>query len=309
MTEIEEWREIEDYPDYEISNLGQIRSSMRGKPKIMKQSISKEGYLFITLRRNKEQKGFLVHRLLALTFIENPNPDEFDIVDHINGIRHDNRLSNLQWVNNSINMLKAKKSLSTSKAVILRKDGVELTFISTAKAALFLKVYDTSIQSAAKGRMKTCKGYTVEYTDVKVEEEYILKDGEYFVDLEYREIIDVYEISNKGTIRRKDTKRILKYHLLYGYPMVRLIKKEINYGISIHRLVALNFIDGETEERCIVNHKDENRLNFSQSNLEWVSYSENSIHSRHNKCKKVIQYDLKTNETIKIHDNKIFLIK
>ena len=61
-----------------------------------------DGYMTVHLRKNGKQKTFKVHRLLALAFI--PNPENKPCVDHINGIKDDNRLENLRWVTYSENM-------------------------------------------------------------------------------------------------------------------------------------------------------------------------------------------------------------
>ena len=93
---------IKDYP-YVIHPCGTILRIHKNKTTLMKHYKKKDGYMRIGLRNNGKQKFFLVHRLLALHFI--PNPENKRCVDHINGIRDDNRLENLRWVTYSENML------------------------------------------------------------------------------------------------------------------------------------------------------------------------------------------------------------
>ena len=88
---------IPDCDGYFINKNGEILSKKRNKEgKIMKQQKQKDGYIKIDFWIGK-RKSYLVHRLLALTFIDNPNNHK--MVDHINRIRDDNCLENLRWVN------------------------------------------------------------------------------------------------------------------------------------------------------------------------------------------------------------------
>jgi len=100
---MEEWRKIEDYPEYQVSNTGNVKSFKRDKieGKIMKQTTNKEGYLYLSLCKDEKKKKLKVHRLVALAFLD--NPDGYDIVDHIDRNRTNNHLSNLRWVNGSMN--------------------------------------------------------------------------------------------------------------------------------------------------------------------------------------------------------------
>lgn len=111
----EEWREIPLYEGYyAVSNFGRIVSLGRHvngryslvlrKPKIMKQTKMKQtGYFCIRLSRNNNSgKLYLVHRLVALTFI--PNPCNYMCIDHIDTDRTNNKASNLRWCNYIGNM-------------------------------------------------------------------------------------------------------------------------------------------------------------------------------------------------------------
>ena len=102
---IERWRRIEGYEGYEISDLGRFKSK-RFKDKFLKTVIGEKGYELVSLYRDKKLVGGIgVARLMALAFI----PREFglDYVNHINGIKSDNRLSNLEWVDNRTNIIHA----------------------------------------------------------------------------------------------------------------------------------------------------------------------------------------------------------
>jgi len=89
-----EWRPVRDYPDYDVSDSGLIYSHKTHK--ILKQSTNHNGYKSIELFNKDGSKRLLVHRLVAIAFI--PNEDELPQVNHINEIRSDNRVENLEWV-------------------------------------------------------------------------------------------------------------------------------------------------------------------------------------------------------------------
>jgi hypothetical protein len=105
----EQWKTINDYPNYYISNLGVIKNN---KNLIMKLTQMKIGYLKIKLCKDGIQKTFLHHQLMGLHFI--PNPENYKQIDHINGIKDDNRIENLRWVSRSQNQRNIKKLKNTS---------------------------------------------------------------------------------------------------------------------------------------------------------------------------------------------------
>lgn len=87
---MEVYKDIKEYEDlYQVSNFGNIKSLRTNK--ILNQHIGVNGYKTVALRKNSNDikpKNYLVHRLLALTFIENVN--NYPVVDHIDG----NKLNN-----------------------------------------------------------------------------------------------------------------------------------------------------------------------------------------------------------------------
>lgn len=102
----EEWRDIPGYEGfYQVSNLARVKSlgrsfehptGARAVPcKVLKQCLGATGYLVVNLRKNGKTKQLKVHRLIAIAFI--PNPTNKPFIDHINGIRTDNRIENLRW--------------------------------------------------------------------------------------------------------------------------------------------------------------------------------------------------------------------
>lgn len=100
------WKNVLGYEGkYQVSNIGEIISLPRNGTKkeivLKAQMTDKDGYKIVKLRKNNNPKMVKVHRIVAEAFIEKTNSN---IVDHINGIRDDNRVENLRWVNNYENV-------------------------------------------------------------------------------------------------------------------------------------------------------------------------------------------------------------
>lgn len=84
---------------YEISNLGNIKSLRSGK--LMKKTKNNDGYEAVSLTKNGKSRGYFVHRLVALTFI--PNPDNLPEVNHKDECRDNNVVDNLEWCTKKYN--------------------------------------------------------------------------------------------------------------------------------------------------------------------------------------------------------------
>ena len=103
---MEIWKNVVNYEEiYQVSNLGKIKSLYKNR--ILINSLNKSGYYQVQLFKNKQYKQFLVHRLVAQAFI--PNPDNKPQVNHINAVKTDNFINNLEWCTPRENMDHAVK--------------------------------------------------------------------------------------------------------------------------------------------------------------------------------------------------------
>ena len=96
--------------------------------------------------------------------------------------------------------------------------------------------------------------------------------------MEYRKIknYENYEINKNGEIRNIKTGRIIKPYLQQGYYRVSLIKeKNVKKSEAVHRLIAITFIPNE-ENKPIIDHINQNKIDNNVSNLRWSTYKENA---------------------------------
>lgn len=105
----ENWRVIKNHNAlYQVSNFGRVKSFQCKKPKILKPKLSSQGYLYFTLSQNGVTRNWFAHRLIAAAFLEN-SENKLE-VNHKDGCKLNNHVSNLEWVTRSENTQHAART-------------------------------------------------------------------------------------------------------------------------------------------------------------------------------------------------------
>tara|TARA_R100001244_G_scaffold88666_1_gene67522 strand:+ start:178 stop:711 length:534 start_codon:yes stop_codon:yes gene_type:complete len=146
---MEDWREIEGYNGvYRVNEKGDVKSvthyldgrngSGKQVGRTLKQQKSRKGYMRVSLSLNGKRFTTSAHRLVALCFI--PNPKNKPQVNHINGIKNDNRIENLEWCTNSENQIHAIKNKLTNQVCAEKHPMSKLTNMQVLKARKLYKL-------------------------------------------------------------------------------------------------------------------------------------------------------------------------
>lgn len=164
---IEIWKKANGYSNYEVSNLGRIKTfNWKGSKKeaILKPALDKRGYLRTVLKSdNGESKTIKVHRIVLNTF--KPSKDFLE-VNHINGIKNDNRIENLEWCTRSENIqhcidnnlqyvLKGEEignSKLTEENVLYIRANFKPRIITRSKLAEMFNVKEATIKDVLRGK-------------------------------------------------------------------------------------------------------------------------------------------------------------
>ena len=158
------------FNNYDITKEGIIINKKTGKQS--KGYIDNRGYRAFACKYKNEHFRYSIHRLLAIKYI--PNPNNYPIINHIDGNKLNNSIDNLEWCTQSHNIKEASRlglmdySNNTNvcrKVIQINKDTKEIIKIynSIKEASKELKINYSSIVNCCKGRYKTSGGYIWKY--------------------------------------------------------------------------------------------------------------------------------------------------
>ena len=269
---MEEWKIINEFQKYEVSNLGNVRNL---KTKHILATNLKNGYLLASLQDSSSKtKRRSVHRLVALAFLENEHNKE--TVNHINGNKLDNKLENLEWATQKENVQHSiKTGLSKVRLCPITQTDLKgniIRLFSSIKEIEDEFKYDRSlIIRVCKGKGKTAYGFKWFYTNDP--KPIIITDVEGKSYMNYKN----YIITRDGRIYSKLAKKFLKLvennnqHLY-----VTFSKNGSKKNFYISNLVAKVYISNPNNYSAVL-HKNGNKKDNRLENLEWIKYHNTKI--------------------------------
>lgn len=161
------WKTIDGFGgNYKVSSLGRVKSFHRySNGRIISQNLKSNGYLEVSLNNDRKRTHKYVHRLVAEAFL---NEDVKSDVNHINEIKTDNRVENLEWLSHKENINYGdcilKRSLKRNKPIIvIYPDGNKVTMKSINYASETLGISCMSISSVLKNKADKTKGFKFMY--------------------------------------------------------------------------------------------------------------------------------------------------
>lgn len=166
---IEIWKSVNGFPNYAVSSKGNVKNVVTKR--ILKPTLNSRGYFTVDLCKNGMRKNHKVHRLVALTYI--PNPDNKPCVDHKNNIKTDNNATNLRFAThneNGMNQSLSSKNTTKVKGVYWHKQAKKWHSQITINLKLIHIGLYTTLEEAKEARknkanelfgefINTCEAY------------------------------------------------------------------------------------------------------------------------------------------------------
>ena len=165
---IEEMKDIVGYEGkYAITRDGRVWSYKRKK--FLKPGLVR-GYYQVVLCKDRKRKRYYIHRLVAQTFI--PNPDNLSQVNHKDENKQNNCVENLEWCDAKYNINYGTRTerVAKKKSIPVYCEELNRTFKSQVEAARELGLKQYNIVKCCKGRYKTTGGFHFRYAETSVEE-------------------------------------------------------------------------------------------------------------------------------------------
>lgn len=164
----EEWKEVDGFSGYFVSNLGRVKSYRQSKDGlVLKQRLSKKGYCVTTMSDdNKKKHCVQVHRIVLKTFNPVDNMDHLE-VNHKDENKTNNNLTNLEWVTHLENV---RHGTGHQRAVEPQKMKIKclengIVYNSMKEASDDLNINYGNISRHCSGRLKTAGGFNFEVID------------------------------------------------------------------------------------------------------------------------------------------------
>jgi len=145
---MEIWKTIPNYEDYQVSNLGNVKSLKWGKKRILKAGLNRDGYLSVVLNKGKEAKTITVHKLVAIVFLNHIPNGHAEVVDHINNVKNDNRVENLQLISQRENASKDRVSRQSVFIGVYPSRSKWSSKITYKNRSISLGVFDSEIEAS-----------------------------------------------------------------------------------------------------------------------------------------------------------------
>lgn len=257
------WKTIQGYESYEVSSFGNVRNINSGR--ILKPTL-RSGYQSLSLSKENVKKTYSIHTLVASHFLEKPSEDA-QIVNHKNGMKTDNHISNLEWVTHSQN---AQHAIQTGLKSIYKRSVVQMdlngnslqTFQSILDASKFCNVDSKKISAVCLGQRKTTGGFKWKYID-EIDDQIDLT--KFYPIPGYTK----YLISKDGEIYSLFTKKCLSPKVSEDGVLSVDLCEHKKKTIAIHIIVAKTFIPNTQNKKSVI-HINKNKNDNSVINLQWI---------------------------------------